>query len=121
MKVYNVVLYASLAVGLLIVVLIASIPFRFPHSTVSWESILVFGIPLFLLIALLLVKPILPLKPYRILLAAMAVLSVAATLTGYMLWVTLVCLFASLWALYVSRSKGLAKDTEAGRSNGFSR
>jgi hypothetical protein len=68
MKIYRFVTYLSLAVVLLIGIMMASLPFRFPHSIIAWEII----IPLFVLAAILVLflflKPVLPIKTFRLLL-----------------------------------------------------
>jgi hypothetical protein len=68
MKIYRFVAYLSLAVVLLIGIMTASLPIRFPHSIIAWEII----IPLFVLAAILVLflflKPLLPIKTFRLLL-----------------------------------------------------
>ena len=101
MKVYKFVTYSSLAVVLLTAILFASLPFRFPNSIISWSAIIRFSVPAIILVGLLFVKLIMPLKPFRIALAILAILSIVTTLLGWMAYIILGIFLIALGALYL--------------------
>lgn len=82
MKIYRFVTYSSLAVVFLTGILIASLPFRFPHSIIAWEMI----IPLFVLAAILVLflflKPLLQIKTFRLLLLIPLCISIIIILSS---------------------------------------
>lgn len=109
MRVYKFVAYSSLAVGLIAAILIASIPFRFPHSSISWYLIIASGMTLIALIALLFLKPIMHLRSFRFLTAVLAVLALTAALTRWLPWFILALFAAALGALFLAQKADLPK------------
>jgi|GEM_PF-5996964 len=101
MKLYKAVAYSSLAIVLLTATLFASLPFRFPNSSIAWRSIITLSIPAIALTGLLFVKLIIPLKQFRILLITLAILSIVATLIGWMAFVILGIFIIALGVLYL--------------------
>ncbi len=101
MKVYKIIAYSSLAIVLLTAIVIVSLPFRFPNSIIAWRPIILFSVPAITLAGLLFVKPIMPLKTFRILLAILAILSIVAMLVGWMAFIILGIFLIALGALYL--------------------
>ncbi len=99
MKVYKVVAYSSLAVGLIAALVFASLPLRYPGSSVAWGPAILFALPLAALIALLFVKLALPLRTFRLLLGLTAILGVIAALVHWMAWPVLGLFLPALAAL----------------------
>ena len=101
MKVYKFVAYSSLVVVLLTAILFASLPFRFPNAIIFWRPIIRFSVPAIILVGLLFVKLIMPLKTFRIVLAILLMLSIIATLLGWMAYIILGIFLIALGALYL--------------------
>ena len=108
MKVYKYVTYSSLAVVLLTAILFASLPFRFPNSIIFWSAIIRFSVPAIILVGLLFVKLIMLLKPFRIVLAILGILSIVATLVGWMAYIILGIFLIALGALYLPITHSVA-------------
>lgn len=102
MKVYRIVKYASLAVVLLAIGLIASLPFRFPDSTIAWKWALLFSLPAIMLVGLLFLKAHCEIRTFRFLLLAALLLSAIATIVGSMALLVFVVFLVALAALYPS-------------------
>jgi len=99
MKVYKVVTYSSLAIGLLIAGLIISLPFRYPFSDIIWQTVLICFPPILALIVLLFVKPVIPSSAFRNLLGIIAVIAPVATLARWMPYPILIIFLLALAAL----------------------
>ena len=108
MKVYKFVAYSSLAVVLLTAILFASLPYRFPNLIILWRPIIRFSVPAIMLVGLLFVKLIMPLKTFRILLAILAILSIVATLVGWMAYIVMGIFLLALGALYLPITHSVA-------------
>ena len=101
MKVYKTVTYSSLVILFLTAVLIASLPYRFPNSIITWQPIIIYSFPAIALAALLFVKPILPLRAFRNILVLAAILSFTATLVGWIPFIIYCAFLIALGALYI--------------------
>ncbi len=101
MKLSRVIALASLAVILFVGILTASLPARFPGSTIAWGSMLIFMTPALVLVALLLTRPILQLKVFRVLLVLAALLAFAATIGSWVAQVVFCIFLIALAALYL--------------------
>ncbi len=101
MRLQRAVSYSSLAVILFTALVIGSTPFRIPHSTIAWLPMAVFVTPAIVLLALLLVRPLLPLSTFRVIVAVVAVLGTAAMMLGWISLFILCLLFVALVALYI--------------------
>ncbi len=106
MKLSRFIALASLAVILFVGILTASLAARFPGSTIAWGSMLVFITPALLLLALLVTRPILQLKVFRVLLVLAAVLALAATVGRWVAPVVLCIFLMALAALYLQGDPG---------------
>ncbi len=101
MKLSRFIAFASLAVILFVGILAASLPARFPGSRSAWEPMLIFITPALILLVLLLTRPILQLKVYRVLLLLAALLAFAATVGRWVAPVVLCMFLIALAALYL--------------------
>ena len=99
MKAYKFVAYSSLAICLVIAILFASLPLRFPGSTIAWGPSILLSLPLFALTALLFAKLAMPLKTFRLLLGLAAAFALVAALAGWMAWPILGIFLLALAAL----------------------
>jgi hypothetical protein len=102
MKIYRFVAYSSLAVVILVGILFASLPFRFPHSIIAWEVI----IPLFvfeaILVVFLFLKPLLTIKTFRLLLLIPLCISIITTLLSGLSPIFFLIFLAALGTLFPS-------------------
>ncbi len=101
MRLSRVIALASLAVILFVGILTASLPARFPGSTIAWGPMLVLIAPALVLVALLLTRPIVQLKVFRALLALAAILALAGTVGRWVAPVVLWIFLVALAALYL--------------------
>ncbi len=107
MKLSKAITLASLAVILIEGVLLASLPLRFPNSRIFWGPAIIFLIPALALLLLLVARPFLAVRPFRILLILAALLAIAAALVNWVAPVILCLFLIALGALYVQGdSKG---------------
>ncbi len=107
MKMHKFVSYASLGIIILAVFLLATLPIRFPSSSIAWSGQFSSLTPAVVLAALLLVKPLLSNKVLlltTILLAGIAVLiTVAGWMSPVLLGIFLVACFAFCLSLDTPR------------------
>jgi hypothetical protein len=104
MKLYKFVSYTSLVIVTLAVLLLASLPFRFPNSSIAWEPAILFLSPAVVLVMFLFVKPILSNKPYFFLNVAFAGIAVWLTIANRMSPILLGIFLIGCFALYFSRN-----------------
>ena len=104
MNINRLIAYISLATALLAAIILASLPFRFPGSTIAWKPIAIISVPAIILVALLFLRLVMPLKPFRTLLLVFAALSSIATVVGWMSPIILAIFLLALGALFL-RSK----------------
>ena len=109
MKVYKVVAYSSLGICLVIAIIFASLPFRYPNSTIAWGPSILLSMPMLALVALLFARLALSLKTYRLLLGIAAALALVATLAGWMAWPILGIFLLALAALSLPLLRGPSK------------
>ncbi len=101
MKLSRAVAFASLAVILFVGILTASLPARFPGSRIAWGPMLIFMSPALVLLVLLLTRPLLELKVFRVLLVLAALLAVATAVARWLAPVVLCIFLIALAALYL--------------------
>jgi hypothetical protein len=80
MKLHKWVSYTALVIVLLALLLLASLPFRFPHSFIAWEPALLFLSPAIVLVVFLFMKPLVSRKIY---------LSLNVVFAGIMIWLSI--------------------------------
>jgi len=102
MKIYRFVTYSSLVVVLIIGILIASLPFRFSHSVIAWEIIIPFFTLAATLVLFLFLKPLLPVKTFRLLLVIPLCILIIAILLSWLSPFFFLIFLAALGALYPS-------------------
>lgn len=83
MKLHKFVSYASLAVIALALVLLASLPIRFPHSSIAWGPALLFLSPAVVLVLLPFAKQVLPSKAFFFIVMLVALAAILVTLAGW--------------------------------------
>ncbi len=107
MKMHKFVSYGSLVTIILGALLLATLPIRFPNSSIAWELAILFLTPALLLVALLFVKPLLSnnaLLLATILLAGIAVLTaIAGWMSPVLLAIFLVACFAFCLSLSTAK------------------
>lgn len=101
MKLPRAITLASLAVVLIVGVVLASLPLRFPNSRIFWEPAIIFLVPALALLVLLVSRPFLAVRAFRVILILAALLAIAAALVSSMAPVILYLLLIALGALYV--------------------
>jgi hypothetical protein len=103
MKVYKTVAYSSLVILLLTAILVASLPYWFPNSIITWQPIIIYSFPAIALAALLFIRPILTLTAFRNTLVLAAILSFTAALVGWLPFIIYCSFLIALGALYIQR------------------
>ena len=102
MKLYKFVSYASLVIIALVIILIVSLPIRFPNSLIDWKHAIIFLIPAVVLVMLLFVKPFLSNKVFLALLLLFAGVDIWGTIAGWMSPILLGIFLLACLALYIS-------------------
>lgn len=104
MKLYKFISFASLAVLVFALFLLASLPFRFPHSSIAWQPALLFLSPAIVLVALLFLKPILSRRVFLLTLGFFVLIYVLLTLAGWMSPILLGIFLMACLPLYFGRN-----------------
>lgn len=102
MKIYRFVSYASLVIIALVILILGSLPFRFPNSIIYWKPAILFLSPAIVLAALLFAKPLLARKVFLSIIVLLAGSVILLTIAGQMSPVILVILLIAFFALYLS-------------------
>ena len=102
MKLYKLIFYTSLVVITIAGLLLASLPIRFPNSTIAWKSTILFLSPSVELVFLLFAKPLLSSKVFLALTILLAGIAVWGTIAGWMSPILLMIFLATCFILYMS-------------------
>jgi hypothetical protein len=104
MKLYKFVSYTSLVIIALTIIFLASLPIRFPNSSIAWKPAILFLSPAVVLVVLLFVKPLLSSKVFLALTILLAGVAIWGTFAGWMSPILLGILLIACFALYISNS-----------------
>ena len=104
MKLYKFVSYTSLVVIAIAVLLLASLPFRFPNSYIAWKPAILFLSPAVVLAVLIFIKPLLSSKVFLSLTLLLAGIAIWETIAGLMSPILLGIFLVACFALYISRN-----------------
>ena len=104
MKLYRFVSYASLGIIVLAILLLLSLPFRFPNSIIAWEGAILFLSPAVVLVVLLFVKPLVSKKVFLFLTVGLVGLALWLTREGWMSPILFAIFFVACFVLYFVRS-----------------
>jgi hypothetical protein len=104
MKLYKFVSYTSLVIVALNVLLLASLPFRFPNSSIAWEPAILLLSPAVVLVVFLFVKPLLSKKVYLFLNVAFVGIAIWLTIEKRMMLIVLGIFLIGCFALYFSKN-----------------
>lgn len=102
MKLYKFVSYTSLAVIVIAILFLASLPFRSPISSIALKPAILFLSPAVALVFLLFAKPFLSSKVFFALTMLLAGIAVWGTIAGWMSPILLGIFLVACFALYIS-------------------
>lgn len=102
MKIYKFVSYTSLAIIALAILILGSLPFRFPNSLIYWKPAILFLSPAIVLVALLFAKLLLSRKVFLSIIGLLAGSATLLTIAGLMSPIILAILLMAFLALYLS-------------------
>ena len=102
MKLYKFVSYTSWVIVALSMLLLASLPFRFPNSTIDWELAILFLSPAVVLVGFLFVRPHLSKEAYLLLNAVFVGIAAWLVIENLLSPILLAIFCAGCLALYAS-------------------
>lgn len=102
MKLYKFVSYTSLVIIALAIIILASLPIRFPNSFIAWKPVILFLSPAVVLVVLLFVKPLLSSKVFLTITMLFAGVAIWGTIIGWMSPILLGIFLVACLALYIS-------------------
>jgi len=101
MRVNRIIAFSALTIVLITAIILAFLPFLFPGSIIAWRPITVYSLLAVTLVVLLFLRPVMPLKPFRILVLIFAVLSFAATAASWIPPILLAVFIVALGVLSI--------------------